>query len=380
MNLIESDNNFIIITNLVRSIKMSLINNLCLRLERHPKRVVFPEGNDVRILQAARKFAAKKLGIPILLGNRIEIKELANKLDIKLDHIRIIDPLKSEERPRFKQFLQSIYRFKDKGEIDLEALLNKNTYFAALMLATSQTDAMVAGANSQASSSLRPLLQIIPFQNKNKLISSLNIFDLEDQTTGKDKELFLADCAVVPEPTIEQLAQIAINTAALSYQLTNKKPKVAFLSYSSQSNSKDSHASIQKMKAATQLAKQLARSISIDMDIDGELQLDAALDPRVAENKSLSGTVAGNANVLIFPDLQSANIASKAINYFTHSRQYGPILTGFSKPAAEISRGTYAGDIFGTAVMVASQAIDHDLLYPTPDNALNEDIKDILKP
>ena len=97
---------------------MSLINNLCLRLERHPKRVVFPEGNDVRILQAARKFAAKKLGVPILLGNRIEIKELANKLDIKLDHIRIIDPLKSEERPRFKQSLQSIYRFKDKGEID----------------------------------------------------------------------------------------------------------------------------------------------------------------------------------------------------------------------------------------------------------------------
>ena len=229
MNLIENSYNFIIISNLVRSIKMSLINNLCLRLERHPKRVVFPEGNDVRILQAARKFAAKKLGIPILLGNRIEIKELANKLDIKLDHIRIIDPLKFEERPRFKQFLQSIYRFKDKGEIDLEELLNKNIYFAALMLATSQTDAMVAGANSQASSSLRPLLQIIPFQNKNKLISSLNIFDLEDQTTGKDKELFLADCAVVPEPTIEQLAQIAINTAALSYQLTNKSPKWPFL-------------------------------------------------------------------------------------------------------------------------------------------------------
>jgi phosphate acetyltransferase len=176
---------------------MSLINNLCLRLERHPKRVVFPEGNDVRILQAARKFAVKKLGVPILLGNRLEIKALANKLDIKLDHIRIIDPLKSEERPRFKQFLHSIYRFKDKGEIDLERLLDKNTYFAALMLATSQTDAMVSGANSQASSSLRPLLQIIPFQNKNKLISSLNIFDLEDQTTGQDKELFLADCAVI---------------------------------------------------------------------------------------------------------------------------------------------------------------------------------------
>ena len=161
-----------------------------------------------------------------------------------------------------------------------------------------------------------------------------------------DKELFLADCAVVPEPTVDQLAQIAVNTAALSYQLTNKQPKVAFLSYTSHSKGKDRHAPIQKIKAATEAAKKLAKTIPIKMDIDGELQLDAALDPRVAANKSITGSVAGRANVLIFPDLQSANIASKLINYFTHCRQYGPILTGFSKPAAEISRGTYAGDIF----------------------------------
>ena len=357
---------------------MSLISNLCKRLERHPKRVVFPEGNDERILQAARKFASKNLGIPILLGNRLEIKAIAAKLDIKLKHIRVIDPLKSEEREDFKSKLKSIYRFQNKGDIDLEATLDKNAYFAALMLASSQADAIVSGANSQASSALRPLLQIIPFQNKNKLISSLNIYDLEDPTTGMDKGLFLADCAVVPEPTVDQLAQIAVNTAALSYQLTNKQPKVAFLSYTSHSKGKDRHAPIQKIKAATEAAKKLAKTIPIKMNIDGELQLDAALDPRVAANKSITGPVAGRANVLIFPDLQSANIASKLINYFTHCRQYGPILTGFSKPAAEISRGTYAGDIFGTAVMVASQAIDHDLLYPTSDNTLNEDIKDIL--
>ncbi len=358
---------------------MSLIRNLCTRLERHPKRVVFPEGEDERILQAARKFTAKKLGVPILLGNRQEIKTKARQLDIKLEHIRIIDPKNSEEKDGLKKYLKSIYRFKNIGDINLDALIVKNEYFAALMLANSQCDAIVSGGNSQASSGLRPLLQIIPFQNKNKLISSLNIFDLEDPVSGQDKELFLADCAVIPEPSIDQLAEVAINTAALSYQLTNKKPKVAFLCYTSQSKGKDSHTSIQKVKAATQVAKKIAQSIPIKMDIDGELQLDAALDSRIAKSKKIEGPVAGLANVLIFPDLQSANIASKAINYFTHSRQYGPILSGFSKPAAEISRGTYAGDIFGTAVMVASQAIDHDLLYPTPENDLNADIKDILK-
>lgn len=357
---------------------MSLIHNLCERLVRHPKRVVFPEGNDERILQAARKFSSKQLGVPIILGDRLEIKRIAEQLDIKLEHMRIINPLNSEERPRFKEILRSMERFKDETDASLESLLNKSSFFATLMLAESQADAIVSGANSQASSALKPLLQIIPAQGANKLISSVNIFDLQEPATGKDKELFLADCAVIPEPTVEQLAQIAVKTAALSYQLTNKKPRVAFLSYTSHAEGKEKYASIEKVKAATLAAKTLAKTINIEMEIDGELQLDAALDPRVAKNKSVTGTVAGNANVLIFPDLQSANIASKLINYFTHCRQYGPILTGLSKPAAEISRGTNAGDIFGTAVMVASQAIDHNLLYPT-DSYLNEDIRDILK-
>ena len=358
---------------------MSLINNLCERLVRHPKRVVFPEGNDARILQAARKFASKGLGIPILLGNRLEIKTIATRLDIKLDNIRVINHLESEDRAQFKQILKSIKRFESHSEKDLESVLNNASYFASLMLASSQADALVAGANSHAESALRPLLQIIPFQDATNLISSLNIFDLEEVSTGKDKELFLADCAVIPNPSIEQLAYIAVKTAAISYQLTNKKPRVAFLSYTSHSSKKNPHPSVEKIQLATQEAQRLAKDYNFDMEIDGELQMDAALDPRIAENKSISGSVAGNANVLIFPDLQSANITAKTINYFTRSRQYGPILTGLSKPAAEISRGTYAGDIFGTAVMVASQAIDHDLLYPTSDNTLNDDIKDILR-
>jgi phosphate acetyltransferase len=216
-------------------------------------------------------------------------------------------------------------------------------------------------------------LQIIPRQQNVSNMSSLNIFDLEDPETGKDRELFLADCAVIPDPTSEQLCDIAITTAALSYHLTNIKPRVALLSYSSKSKS-SKNPTVAKMKAATELARKKALELGLPMEIDGELQVDAALDPVIAETKSIEGPVAGRANVLIFPDLHSANIASKLVHFLTRARNYGPILTGLNKPAAEISRGATASDIFGTAVMVASQAIDHKLLYPTDGDDLNEDV------
>ena len=353
---------------------MPLISKLTVRLKRHPKRVVFPEGSDPRILQAARKFASNSLGIPILLGDRAKIKANAEKLDINLEHIRIIEPRRSDEWGNFVKKFQGLRRFKNLKDKDIEQYLDDTNYFATMMLATSQADAIVSGATSSASSALRPLLQIVPRLPEVNTVSSLNIFDLEDLETGKDRELFLADCAVVPNPTSEQLADIAVTTAALRYHLTNKKPYVALLSYSSKSvTSKDP--TVAKMKAATKMARNKASELSIPMEIDGELQVDAALDPITAKTKKIDSPVAGHANVLIFPDLHSANIASKLVDTLTRARNYGPILTGLAKPAAEISRGASAGDIFGAAVMVASQAIDHKLLYPT-DNSddLNEDV------
>ena len=353
---------------------MPLISKLTVRLKRHPKRVVFPEGSDPRILHAARIFASNSLGIPILLGDRAKIKANAEKLDINLEHIRIIEPRRNDEWGNFVKKFQGLRRFKNLKDKDIEQYLDDTNYFATMMLATSQADAIVSGATSSASSALRPLLQIVPRLPEVNTVSSLNIFDLEDLETGKDRELFLADCAVVPNPTSEQLADIAVTTAALRYHLTNKKPYVALLSYSSKSvTSKDP--TVAKMKAATKMARNKARELGIPMEIDGELQVDAALDPITAKTKKIDSPVAGHANVLIFPDLHSANIASKLVDTLTRARNYGPILTGLAKPAAEISRGASAGDIFGAAVMVASQAIDHKLLYPT-DNSddLNEDV------
>ncbi len=352
---------------------MPLIAKLAERLKRHPKRVVFPEGSDPRILQAARKFATRGLGIPILLGERAKIKAHAEQLDISLKHIRIIEPQRSDEWPNFIAKFKGMQRFKDLRDKDAEAYLENTNYFATLMLAMSHADAIVSGATSSASSALRPLLQIIPKQSHISTVSSLNILDMEDPDTGKDRELFLADCAVIPDPSSEQLCDIAVTTAALNYHLTNRPPKVALLSYTSKSVSSKNQ-TVAKMKAATGLARSKARALGIPMEIDGELQVDAALDIAVAQAKKVDGPVAGKANVLIFPDLHSANIALKLVDVLTRTRNYGPILNGLSKPAGEISRGATASDIFGTAVMVASQAIEHKLLYPTDQDDINPDV------
>ena len=312
------------------------------------------------------------MGIPILLGDRATIKSNAEKLNISLDRIRVIDPTRSDDMETFLTKFQGLRRFKNlKDKQAIEYLENTN-YFATMMLATARADAIVAGAASSASSALRPLLQIIPLHQDVSTMSSLNIFDMEDPETGKDRELFLSDCAVIPDPTSEQLCDIAVTTAALSYHLTNSVPRVALLSYTSKSVS-SKNPTVAKIKAATELARQKAHNLGLPIEIDGELQVDAALDSSVAQSKSVDGPVAGKANVLIFPDLHSANISSKLVHFLTRARNYGPILTGLTKPAAEISRGATASDIFGTAVMVASQAIDHRLLYPTDQDDLNED-------
>ena len=356
---------------------MPLISKLTVRLKRHPKRVVFPEGSDPRILQAARQFASNDLGVPILLGNRLKIKSNAEKLDINLKHIRIIEPRLSDEWDGFVKQFQGLRRFSNLKEKDAEQYLEDTNYFATMMLATAQADALVSGATSTASSALRPILKIIPLLPQVSTMSSLNIFDLEDHDTGKDRELFLADCAVVPDPTCEQLSDIAVTTAALRFHLTNKKPHVALLSYSSKSTT-SKNPTVSKMKAATQMARKKALDLGLPMEIDGELQVDAALDPITAKIKKVDGPVAGLADVLIFPDLHSANIASKLVDTLTRARNYGPILTGLSKPAAEISRGATASDIFGTAVMVASQSINHKLLFPTDScDDLNKDVTEL---
>lgn len=341
---------------------MALTQKLIEKLQRHPKRIVFPEGADPRILQAARQFATRRMGVPVLVGDRTRIKENATRLDISLDGIRIVEPARSDDYDEFVRNFENLRRYKGIKAEEAAAAVKNSNYFAVMLLATNRVDAIVSGATTTASSALRPLFQIIPKQENVDTASSMLILDQDDRKFGIDGTLFMADCGVIPEPTAEQLADIAVTTARLAHHLTNALPRVAMLSYSTKSASAR-HASINKMKSATELAREKAKAAGLEMVIDGELQVDAALDPSTARYKEVSGGVAGRANVLIYPDLNSGNIASKLVQILTGANLYGQIITGMSKPAAEISRGASAHDIFGTATIVGGQAIDMRLLY-----------------
>jgi phosphate acetyltransferase len=348
---------------------MSLINRLSVRLQNHPKRVVFPEGSDPRVIQAARLFATRRLGVPILIGDRTRIKINAARLNIKLDGIRLVEPARSEELSGYIAKFRGHQRFSDLDEQSALSYLTNPSYFASMMVATGGADAIVAGATSGPASGLRAILQLLPRQHGIQTVSSMQILEMEDGKFGADGALFLADCAVIPDPTIEQLTDIACTTAMLAHHLVNTTPRVAMLSYSTKSTGSTKSPSVDRVKAATAAAKARAKELGLPVEIDGELQVDAALDPFTAATKEIDSSVAGQANVLIFPDLNSGNIASKMVQVIAGVPAYGQILTGLERPAAEISRGASAHDIFGTTVITAAQAVDRRFLYPltTPE-------------
>lgn len=340
---------------------MTLIQRLTEKLQRHPKRIVFPEGADPRILQAARQIITRRLGVPVLLGDRLVIKSTAMKLDLNIEGMRLIEPERSEELETFAQAFENLRKYKGLSAQEArKALVNPN-YFATMMVSTGAADALVSGATVAASSALRPLFQIVPKQEGVRTASSMTVLDLEEKRIGQGGVLFLADCGVIPTPTVEQLADIAITTARIAGHLTNEVPRVAMLSYSTKSGS--DREEVARMRAAADLARERARALLLPLEIDGEMQVDAALDPVTAQTKGVGGLVAGKANVLIFPDLACGNIASKLVQIISGANAYGQIITGMSKPAAEISRGASAHDIFGAAVIVGCQAIDRRLLF-----------------
>jgi phosphate acetyltransferase len=341
---------------------MRFIATVIEKLQRHPKRLVFPEGTEPRILQAARQYASLKLGAPIVLGERARIKKTAEELNISLEGVRILDPEFSEERENFAQRYELIRRAKGiKIEEAREAMRNPN-YFGAMMVAMHQADGVVSGASERMGSTLRPLFQIIKVAPQTTTASSCMIMEVEDTRFGEQGVMFLADCGVIPEPDVDQLADIAVTTAQLARHLLGMKPRVALLSYSTKGSA--THPSIGKVQAATALAKQKAHQRHLQADFDGELQVDAALIPEIATRKVLDGKVAGRANVLIFPDLNSGNIASKLVQHVGRAHAYGQILLGLDRPAADVSRGSTTHDILGVAAIVGVQSITYSQLYP----------------
>ncbi|WP_221029134.1 phosphate acyltransferase [Actomonas aquatica] len=341
---------------------MPLLNRLAAKLQRHPKRVVFPEGADARIMQAARQWVTRRLGVPILLGDRTEMKRLAVRLDINIEGMRLLDPSRADD---FEVFVHEFHQMRAAKGMTLEAAreaMSDNSTYATMMLLHAQADALVGGATQSASSALRPLFQIIPRLPHVRTASSLMILSFDEKPLGTHGALFMADCGVIPEPTADQLADIAISTGIIAHHLTNESPRIAMLSFASHGAA--THPSVLKMREATRLARERAAAAKLDFEIDGEIQADAALDAYTAKAKHVESPVAGRANVLIFPDLNSGNIAFKLVQHIAGAATYGQIVTGLTKPAAEISRGSSAHDVFGAAVVCGLQAIDRDLLFP----------------
>jgi len=350
---------------------MLFIGNVIEKMQRHPKRVVFPEGDEPRILQAARQFQALRLGAPILLGEPARIKAVADDLKISLEGIRIINPEKSEDFENFATRLYKVRREKGLRKTEAREAMMQPNFYGTMMLAMHQADGLISGASHITGSVLRPLFQIVRAAPDIGAISSCTVIEIEDTRIGENGVLFMADCGVIPEPTVDQLADIAVSTARLARHMLGVRPRVAMLSYSTKGSA--GGASVGKMQAATALARAKASQLSMEADFDGELQADAALVPEIASRKLHDSQVAGRANVLIFPDLNSGNIATKLLSLLGRASCYGQILLGLNRPAADVSRGATAHDILGVAAIVGVQATDYQKLYPGADKHLPGD-------
>ena len=350
---------------------MRFIGNIIEKLQRHPKRLVFPEGEEPRVLQAARQYFSLRLGAPIVLGDRSVIKQIAAELGVNLQGIRIINPKDSEELDNFCERFSLLRKVKGIQPEEARSIMTQPNYFGAMMVAMHQVDGLVSGTSDVSGSVLRPLFQIINVAPQQTTASSCMILELDDTRFGEDGVLFMGDCGVIPHPSVEQLAEIAVSTAHLAHHLHGSRPRVAMLSYSTKGSATQSD--VARIQAATNLARERALSLKLEADFDGELQVDAALIPEIAGRKVPDSRVAGKANVLIFPDLNSGNIASKMVQYAARANAYGQILLGLDRPAADVSRGSNAHDILGVAAVVGMQSIEYENLFPGAGESLPGD-------
>jgi phosphate acetyltransferase len=336
---------------------MRFIASVYEKLRKSPKRVVFPEGTEPRVQKAAARFVKLGLGTPILLGSNHAIESVAAKENVSLEHIGIIDPSHAEDFGLFCERLEKLKRYRDVGKAATESIMLKPNYFGAMMVQYGQADAIVTGADEEASSTLRPLLQLISPQPHLKSVSSCMALDLSNKRYGERGVMFFADCAVIPDPTVDQLADIAVETGITCKTLTGMKPRIAMLSFTTHSSGR--LAGPAKVAAATALARQRASQRGIEMEIDGEMQADTAILPELAARKAPHSLVAGRANVLVFPDLASGNIAVKLVQYLAGAETYGQLLLGLARPCADLSRGATEDSILGVAAIVALEAVEN---------------------
>lgn len=330
---------------------MSAIEKIKAKAKVNVQHIVLPEGTEPRTVQASAKILREGLARVTLLGNPDEVKKVAAETGTDLSGVAIIDPAVSEKSAAYAELLFELRKAKGMTLEQATELVTKNTlYYGAVMLKAGDADGMVAGAINSTGNVLRPALQIIKTAPGIKVVSSCFIMELPDSKWGDNGVMIFGDCAVIPNPTAEELAAIAVASAATGRQLVDIDPRVAMLSFSTKGSAK--HDNVTKVQEATRLAHELAP----ELQLDGELQADAALVESVGQLKSPGSTVAGHANVLIFPDLQAGNIGYKLVQRLGGAEAVGPIIQGLAKPVSDLSRGCSVDDIVSVVAITAVKA------------------------
>lgn len=331
---------------------MNLLDQIIERAKADKQRIVLPEGVEKRTLQAADKLIEDGVVEVILIGNPGEINNTANILGLQnIRKATIVDPINHNKKQEYADLLLELR--KSKGMTPEQALIMTENplYLACLMIKSGDADGEIAGAQYTTGDVLRPALQIIKTSPGIKVVSGAFIMFTETKQYGEDGILVFADCAVMPNPNAEELAQIAIASAQTTRSLVGVEPKVAMLSFSTKGSAK--HEMVDKVAEATRIAKELDPTLLID----GELQADSALVPSVGESKAPGSKIAGKANVLVFPTLEAGNIGYKLVQRLGNAEAVGPVLQGMAAPVNDLSRGCSVDDIYKMAAITANQAI-----------------------
>ncbi len=325
-----------------------LIQNIYARAAEKKARIVLPEGGDIRTLQAAQKIQDLALATPIVIGNPDAIAALAKENNLTIGKFEIVNPETSDKLDAYKQsFVER--RAKNTPEL-ADRMLPKELNYAGMMVHVGDADGMIAGAANPTARVIKAALTTIGIAEGIKVASSYFLMQLPEFQGTKDKALIFADCGVNIDPNPEQLADIAISSAQNAEKLLGEPAKVAMLSFSTQGSAQ--HPMVDKVTEATAILKEKAPELAVA----GELQADAALIPSVAAKKVNDDSgVAGQANVLIFPDINAGNICYKMVQYTANAQAIGPILQGFAKPVSDLSRGASVDDIItATAIILAT--------------------------
>lgn len=329
---------------------MSVLDSIKEKAKADVKHILLPEGSEERTVQAARIITDEKIAKVTLLGDEEEIKKVAEKFNVCLCGIDIINPLTD---PDFEHYANGFYELRKAKGMTPEKVREtiKNTlFYACMMIKEGKADGMVSGAINTTGNTLRPGLQIIKMAKGINTISSCFIMEIPNKEYGDNGLMLFGDCAININPNPDELASIAIATANTAKTLLGMDPKVAMLSFSTKGSAK--HENVDKVTAALAKVKELAP----DLDVDGELQADAAMVPKVAALKAPGSKVAGHANVLIFPDLQAGNIGYKLVQRLAGAEAVGPVSQGFAKPINDLSRGCSIADIVSVVAITAVQA------------------------